>query len=56
MRLLTEILLKEKSEKLSQENWKPDEVHRCFKKADALLDYIANINSKEYVQKSYYKE
>ena len=48
MRPLTEALMRANSEGLTQNGAKPDEVRRCFRKADALLDYIARIKSSEY--------
>ena len=38
------------SENLTEKGWKPNEQLRCFKKADALLDYIGRIKPGEYVQ------
>ena len=48
MRLLTEALLQGNSENLTQKGWKPNEQRRCFRKADALLDYISKIKPSEY--------
>lgn len=50
MRPLTEALMRANSENLTQRGWKPDEQRRCFQKADALLDYIANIKPTEYIR------
>ena len=55
MRPFTEGLLRGNSESLTQKGWKPDEQRRCFKKADALLDYIAKIKPTEYIRKGYGK-
>ena len=48
MRPLTEALLRANAEGLTQKGWKPDEQRRCFRKADALLDYIGKIKPSEY--------
>ena len=50
MRPFTEGLLRGNSESLTQEGWKLDEQRRCFRKADALLDYISRIKPGEYHQ------
>ena len=50
MRPLTEALLRANAENLTQKGWKPDEQFRCFRKADALLDYIAKIKPSEYTK------
>lgn len=55
MRPLTEGLLRGNTESLIQQGWKPDEVQRCFKKADALLDYIGRIKPSEYSPSSWGK-
>ncbi|MGN0919621.1 MAG: hypothetical protein ACI4OR_02535 [Alphaproteobacteria bacterium] len=51
MRPLTEALFRENEENLAQKGWKPSEQRRCFKKADALLDYMSQMPEKDY-QKS----
>ncbi len=56
MRPLTEALLRGNAEDLKKKGWKPSEQRRCFKKADALLDYIAKIKPAEYVQQTWYKK
>ena len=56
MRPLTEALLRGNSENLTRKGWKPDEQRRCFKKADALLDYIGRIKPADYIQESWYKK
>jgi hypothetical protein len=56
MRPLTEALLRGNAENLEKQGWKPSEQRRCFKKADALLDYIAKIKPAEYVQQTWYKK
>ena len=56
MRSLTEALLRGNSAKLTELGWKPEEQRRCFKKADAMLDYIARIKPGEYVQETWYKK
>ena len=48
MRPLTEAFLRGNSESLTQKGWKLDEQRRCFRKADALLDYISKIKPGEY--------
>ena len=50
MRPFTEALLRGNFEELTEKGWKPDEQRRCFRKADALLDYIAKVKPTEYVQ------
>lgn len=54
MRPITEALMHANSKNLTQKGWKPDEQRRCFKRADALLDYIAKIKPTEYVRKNWY--
>ena len=56
MRLLTEALFHGNLADLTQKGWKPSEVRRCFKKADALLDYIDKIKDKEFVPNNWYKK
>ena len=56
MRPLTEALLLGNTENLTKKGWKPDEQRRCFKKADALLDYISKIKPAEYIQQTCYKK
>ena len=56
MRPFTEALLRGNSEKLTQKGWKPDEQQRCFKKADALLDYIAKMKPSDYIRAGYGKK
>ena len=48
MRPLTEALLRGNAENLEKKGWKPSEQRRCFKKADALLDYIEKFKSSDY--------
>ena len=50
MRPLTAALLRANSENLAKKGWKTDEQRRCFKKADALLDYISQIPSDDYIK------
>jgi len=50
MRPLTEALLRANTEDLTQKGWKSDEQRRCFKKADALLDYIAQVPTEDYLK------
>ena len=50
MRPFTEALWCGNSEDLIKKGWKPNEQRRCFRKADALLDYIAKIKPTEYVR------
>ena len=50
MRPFTEALLRANTESLAQKGWKPNEQRRCFRKADAMLDYIARIKPSEYRQ------
>ena len=56
MRPFTEALLRENSENLTAEGWKTDEQLRCFRKVDALLDYIGKIKPNDYVQTRRRKE
>lgn len=56
MRLLTEALLRGNLEGLTEKGWKPNEICRCFKKADVLLDYIDKIKSTEFIPSGWYKE
>ena len=53
---MTEALLRRNTESLTQSGWKLDELSRCFRKADALLDYIGRIHPGDYVQKGAHKE
>ena len=55
MRPLTEALLQANTEILTQRGWKPNEQCRCFRKVDALLDYIGRIKPSEYKQETWYK-
>ena len=48
MRPFTEGLFRGNAEALTEKGWKPNEQRRCFKKADALLDYITRIKPGEY--------
>ncbi len=48
MRPFTEGLLRGNSESLTQKGWDLNEQRRCFRKADALLDYISRIKPGEY--------
>lgn len=50
MRPLTEVLLRGNAENLAKKGWKPLEQRRCFKKADALLDFIGKFKSNDYEQ------
>ena len=56
MRPFTEALLSGNMESLTRKGWKTDEQRRCFKKADALLDYISRIKPSEYSRWGYYKK
>ena len=55
MRPFTEGLWRGNSESLTQKGWKLNEQRRCFRKADALLDYIAKIKPTEYIRKGHGK-
>ena len=50
MRPLTAALLRANEENLTRKGWKPGEQRRCFKKADALLDYIAQVPAEDYLK------